>query len=161
MDESTSIDAVLFDLDGTLHFGDKEELFARMSAIAEQLGSGISEDEIREVCKLSDYLDEHLMVNYHNQRMPNRRITEDTFKQVNDGISGSYDNHFYTADGAKRENIAAVKASGKAVGLVTTRGNTSRDRLLVHHDLRDTFDVIVGRGDAKLRNRTRNQYPTH
>jgi len=151
LDESTSVDAVLFDLDGTLHFGDKDELHARLLSIATELGSNFSEDEIRQFGNRSDYPEMRtLMVAEHNRRFPGAQITEAKFQEANNAVSGSYDNMFYTADGAAT-TIQALKNSGKAVGLVTTRGNTSRDRLLTHHQFDGLFDVIVGRGDAEQR----------
>ena len=52
---------------------------------------------------------------------------------------------------ANLATIEKLKTSGKATGLVTTRGNKSRDRLLTHHGFDGLFDVIVGRGDAERR----------
>lgn len=151
LDESTSVDAVLFDLDGTLHFGDKDELFARLSAIALDLRSEFSEDEIREFGNRSDYPEmRKLMVDEHNRRFPDNQITEEEFQEANDAVSGSFDSMFYTADEAV-ETIEALRDSGKSTGLVTTRGNKSRDRLLTHHGFDGLFDVIVGRGDCEQR----------
>lgn len=151
LDESTSVDAVLFDLDGTLHFGDKDELFARLSAVALDLRSEFSEDEIREFGNRSDYPEmRKLMVSEHNRRFPDNQITEEEFQEANDAVSGSFDSMFYTADEAV-ETIEALRDSGKATGLVTTRGNKSRDRLLTHHGFDGLFDVIVGRGDCEQR----------
>ncbi len=151
LDESTSIDAVLFDLDGTLHFGDKDELFARLSAVAVELGSGFSDEEIKDFGNRSDYIEmRSLMVAEHNRRFPQNQITEEQFQAANDTVSGTLDHMFYTATGAV-SSIQALRNSGKSTGLVTTRGNKSRDRLLAHHGLDGLFDVIVGRGDAELR----------
>ena len=151
LDESTSIDAVLFDLDGTLHFGDKEELFARLANININLHTDFTDLEIREFGNRSDYLEmRRLMVDEINKRFPKAQITEEEFQEVNDRLSGEFDHYFYTADGAI-ETINALKKSGKLVGLVTTRGNKSRDRLLAHHEMDGLFDVIVGRGDSNER----------
>src|SRR5579862_3593583 len=151
LDESRSVDAILFDLDGTLHFGDKEELFARLSSVATMLRSEFTEDEIREFGNRSDYTEMRtLMVNEHNRRFPEAAITEEEFQEANDTVSGSFDHMFYTADEAVT-TIEKLKDSGKATGLVTTRGNKSRDRLLTHHGFDGLFDVIVGRGDAERR----------
>lgn len=151
LDESTSVDAVLFDLDGTLHFGDKEELSKRLSAVAADLGSGFSGEEIREFGDRSDYTEMRaLMVAEHNRRFPENQITEDKFDSANDAVSGAFDDMFYTADEAAA-TIEKLRATGKATGLVTTRGNKSRDRLLTHHGFDGLFDVIVGRGDAGQR----------
>lgn len=151
LDEAKSVDAVLFDLDGTLHFGDKDELFARLSAIAVDLRSGFTEDEIREFGNRSDYTEMRaLMVKEHNRRFPESKITEDEFQEANDAVSGSFDHFFYTADEAV-STIDQLRSTGKATGLVTTRGNKSRDRLLSHHGFDGLFDVIVGRGDAERR----------
>jgi len=151
LDESTSVDAVLFDLDGTLHFGDKEELFARLSVIATDMRSGFSDDEIREFGNRSDYTEMRaLMVAEHNRRFPENQITQDEFQEANDAVSGTLDSMFYTADGAV-STLQTLRESGKATGLVTTRGNKSRDRLLTHHGFDGLFDVVVGRGDAERR----------
>lgn len=151
LDEGKSVDAVLFDLDGTLHFGDKDELHARLSAVAAELRSGFSEADIHEFGARSDYLEMRaLMVAEHNRRFPATPITEDIFQEVNDAVSGSFDDMFYAADEAVT-TIERLKASGKATGLVTTRGNKSRDRLLAHHGFDELFDVVVGRNDAELR----------
>lgn len=148
LDESTSIDAVLFDLDGTLHFGDKDELFARLSAVAVDLRSEFTEEEIREFGNRSDYTEMRaLMVVEHNRRFPENQITEEDFQEANDAVSGSFDHFFYTADEAVT-TIEKLKNSGKRTGLVTTRGNKSRDRLLALHGINEAFDVIVGRNDA-------------
>jgi adenylosuccinate lyase len=151
LDESKSVDAVLFDLDGTLHFGDKDELFARLSAIAVNLRSEFTDEEVREFGSRSDYTEMRaLMVAEHNRRFPEAKITEDEFQEANDAVSGTFDDMFYTADEAVT-TIEKLKTSGKATGLVTTRGNKSRDRLLTHHGFDGLFDVIVGRGDAERR----------
>ena len=151
LDESTSIDAVLFDLDGTLHFGDKDELFGRLSAVATDLGSDFSAEEITEFGNRSDYTEMRtLMVAEHNRRYPENQITEQQFQAANDAVSGTLDHLFYTAAGAI-DAIQAVRESRKATGLVTTRGNKSRDRLLTHHRFDGLFDVIIGRGDAEQR----------
>ncbi len=151
LDESTSVDAVLFDLDGTLHFGDKEELFARLSAIAVDLRSGFTDEEIREFGNRSDYTEMRaLMVAEHNRCFPDSQITEDEFQEANDAVSGSFDHFFYTADEAV-STIEKLKDAGKQTGLVTTRGNKSRDRLLELHGIDQAFDVIVGRNDAERR----------
>ncbi len=151
LDESKSIDAILFDLDGTLHFGDKDELFARLSAIAADLRSGFTEEEIREFGDRSDYTEMRaLMVAEHNRRFPDNQVTEEEFQEANDAVSGSFDHMFYAANEAVR-TIETVRESGKATGLVTTRGNKSRDRLLAYHGFEDLFDIIVGRNDCERR----------
>jgi adenylosuccinate lyase len=151
LDEGKSVDAVLFDLDGTLHFGDKDELFARLSSVAADLRSEFTEEEIREFGNRSDYTEMRaLMVAEHNRRFPDSQITEDDFQEANDTVSGSFDDMFYAADEAV-STIEKIKESGKVTGLVTTRGNNSLHRLLTHHSFDGLFDVIVGRGDAERR----------
>jgi adenylosuccinate lyase len=151
LDESTSVDAVLFDFDGTLHFGDKDELHARLSAIAVDLRSEFTEEEIREFGNRSDYTEmRKLMVEEHNRRYPENQISEDEFQEANDAISGSLDHYFFAADEAVT-TIDQLRSSGKATGLVTTRGNKSRDRLLKHHGFDVLFDTIVGRNDCEQR----------
>ncbi|OGL30338.1 hypothetical protein A3D14_02715 [Candidatus Saccharibacteria bacterium RIFCSPHIGHO2_02_FULL_47_12] len=151
LDESTSIDAVLFDLDGTLHFGDKDELFARLSAISIDLRSGFTDKEILEFGNRSDFVEMRaLMVTEHNRKFPEAQITEEEFQEANDAVSGTFDHMFYASDDAAT-TIYKLRASGKATGLVTTRGNKSRDRLLAHHGFDELFDIIVGGGDAVRR----------
>lgn len=151
LDESTSVDTVLFDFDGTLHFGDKDELFSRLSAIAAELGSAFSAEEITEFGNRSDYTEmRSLMVVEHNRRFPGNQITEEQFQAANDAVSGTLDHLFYTSAWATLA-INAIRESGKKTGLVTTRGNKSRDRLLTHHGFGGLFDVIIGRGDAEQR----------
>lgn len=151
LDESTSVDAVLFDLDGTLHFGDKEELFARLLAVATDLRSKFTDEEIRQFGNRSDYTEMRaLMVAEHNKRFPESQVSEDDFQQANDAVSGTLDSMFYTAEEAVT-TVQILKESGKSTGLVTTRGNKSRDRLIAHHGFDGLFDVVVGRGDAEHR----------
>jgi adenylosuccinate lyase len=151
LDESTSIDVVLFDLDGTLHFGDKAELFERLSAVATDLRSEFTADEIQGFGDRSDYKEMRtMMVTEHNKRYPENQITEDQFEAANDAVSGSFDHLFTTTDRAA-QTIQTIRDSGKKTGLVTTRGNKSRDRLLMHHGFNGLFDVIVGRNDVEPR----------
>lgn len=151
LDESTSIDAVLLDFDGTLNFGDKDELFARLSAITAELKSGFTEEEIKVFGDRSDFRQmQDLMIAEHNRRFPNNTISRKVFREVNDSISGVFDHHFYTTD-VGIEAIEKVRRSGKKIGLATTRGNMSRDRLLALHGLTELFDVIVGRDDVDRR----------
>ncbi len=155
LDESTSIDAVLFDFDGTLHFGDKDELHARLFAISEELRSGFTIDEIKEFGNRSDYTEMRaLMVAEHNRRHADLQVTEDIFEGINREISnpeyGRFDHHFRTAKDAVK-HITAVRGSGKKTGLVTTRGANSLPRLLKLHGLEDLFDVQINRTDSKQR----------
>lgn len=151
LDESTSIDAVLFDFDSTLHFGDKDELFARLQAISKGLGSDFTDEEIRGFGARSDYLEmKKMMVTEHNRRFPLNQVTEEQFQEQNDAVSGTFDNLLRPADNAV-ETISAIRESGKKTGLVTTRGNKSLGRLLVHHGLDTSFDTVVGRNDCAER----------
>lgn len=151
LDESTSIDAVLFDFDGTLHFGDKEELFARLDAITKSLHMNLTSEEIREIGDRSDFREmRSLLANEYNRRYPHTPITEADIQAANDAVSGSFDNMFYAADDALL-SIESIRASGKKTGLVTTRGNKSRDRLLRHHRFEELFDEVIGRDDAERR----------
>ncbi len=155
LDESTSIDAVLFDFDGTLHFGDKDELHARLFAISEELRSEFTMDEIKAFGNRSDYTEMRaLMVAEHNRRHPDLQVTEDIFEGINREISnpeyGRFDHYFHTAKDAA-EHITAVRESGKKTGLVTTRGANSLPRLLRLHGLEDLLDVQINRTDSKQR----------
>ena len=151
LDESRSVDAILFDFDSTLHFGDKDELFARLTAISNNLGLNFSSEEIRLFGSRSDFREmKKLMIESHNAKFPNDTITDDILQQQNDIISGSFDHLLYPAENAVKI-IDKIRATGKKTGLVTTRGNTSLERLLNHHGLADSFDVIVGRNDSNER----------
>jgi len=91
-----------------------------------------------------------LMVTAYNQRHPENTTTEDDFQATNDTISGAFDDRFVLGDGAK-EMLEALKASGKKIGVITTRGRKSLGRLLELYGLKDTFDVIVNRDDTEER----------
>lgn len=155
LDESTSVDAVLLDFDGTLHFGDKDELHARLDAISGALKSDFTPEEILEFGNRSDYTEMRaLMVAEHNRRYPDNPLTEGVFERQNRVFSndtyGQFDSHFKTAENAVKI-LEAVRNSGKLLGLVTTRGANSLPRLLRRHGLAEIFDVEVNRTDTRLR----------
>ncbi|MDP3994456.1 MAG: HAD-IA family hydrolase [bacterium] len=149
LDEAKSVDAVLFDFDGTLHFGDKDELIARLRYISEKMNLGFTSDEINEFGNRTDWREmKQLMVVVFNQRHPAGTITEEEFQTTNDTISGAFDDRFVLGKGAK-ETLEALKASGKKIGVVTTRGRKSLERLLELYGIKDTFDVVVNRDDTQ------------
>lgn len=150
LDESTSIDAVLFDLDDTLHFGVKDEVIAKLTHIFGEFESGFSEEEIKEYSKIHDFSKMvEAMVAEHNVRSP-RKLTVDDFMAANGKVTGSFDHLFYAPPESK-EVIQTVRDSGKVTGLVTTRGPISLGRVLDLHGFSDSFDVIIGGGDVKRR----------
>ena len=151
LDESTSIDAVFFDLDDTLHFGAKDEVVAKLTTIFGEFESGFSDEEIAEFAKMHDFKNMvKAMVTEHNLRVGARKLTVEDFDQVNARVTGSFDHLFYAPKESK-EVIRKIRESGKATGLVTTRGSMSLDRVLDLHGFSDLFDVIVGGGDVKRR----------
>lgn len=150
LDESTSIDAVLFDLDDTLHFGVKDEVIAKLTHIFGEFESGFSEEEIKEFSKVHDFNKMvQAMVAEHNVRSP-RKLTVEDFMEANGKVTGSFDHLFYAPPESK-EVIQTVRDSGKVTGLVTTRGPISLGRVLDLHGFSDSFDVIIGGGDVKRR----------
>ncbi len=150
LDESTSIDAVLFDLDDTLHFGVKDEVIAKLTHIFGEFESGFSEEEIKEYSKIHDFNKMvEAMVAEHNVRSSNKLTVED-FMTANGKVTGSFDHMFYAPPESK-EVIQTVRDSGKVTGLVTTRGPISLGRVLDLHGFSDSFDVIIGGGDVKRR----------
>ncbi len=150
LDESTSIDAVLFDLDDTLHFGVKDEVIAKLTHIFGEFESGFSEEEIKDYSKIHDFSKMvEAMVAEHNVRS-STKLTVDDFMTANGRVTGSFDHMFYAPTESK-EVIQTVRESGKVTGLVTTRGPVSLGRVLDLHGFSDSFDVIIGGGDVKRR----------
>jgi adenylosuccinate lyase len=150
LDESKSIDAVFFDLDDTLHFGVKDEVVAKLTHIFGEFETGFSDDEIAEYAKMHDFKKMvEVMVAAHNTRS-SRQLTVEDFNEVNARVTGTFDHLFYAPKESK-EVIHTVRESGKATGLVTTRGPVSLDRVLDLHGFSDLFDVVVGGGDVKRR----------
>jgi HAD superfamily hydrolase (TIGR01549 family) len=151
LDEAKSVDAVLFDFDGTLHFGDKDELIARLTEISSRMNMNFTPEQIQEFGNRSDYKEmRRLMVEAYNQTHSDTPTTEDQFTVINNQVSGTFDDRFRLADGAK-EMMETLKASGKKLGLVTTRGSNSLPRLLSMYGIADYFDIIVNRDDTKER----------
>jgi adenylosuccinate lyase len=145
LDASRAIRAVLFDFDSTLHFGDKEELQARLEEISKQLNLGFTSAEIREFGDRSDYKEmRRLMVQAYNLKHAGAPITEEQFEAVGRQVSGTLDHHFYTADFAVAL-LQILKRRGIKTGLVTTRGAHSLPRLLALHGMAELFDVIINR----------------
>lgn len=145
------IKAVLFDFDQTLHFGDKGELYARLTAISAALGSGFSEEEIKEFGNRSDYREmKTLMVNAHNKKHTDKHITEETFQNENDKVTGVFDHLLYLEPQA-RELLSLLKENKWKLGLVSTRGAQSLKRILKGYGIVDYFDVIISRDDTTKR----------
>ncbi len=145
------IKAVLFDFDQTLHFGDKDELFARLTAINVALRSGFSEEEIKEFGNRSDYKEMRaLMVEAHNKKHQHVQVTEEQFTEENNKVSGTLDHHFILAPHAI-PLLSFLKEKGIKLGLVTTRGSNSLPRLLEKHGIAKYFDAIISRDDTAER----------
>lgn len=146
LDESTSIYAVGFDLDGTLHFGDKEELYARITAISEGLKLALTEDDIQQICALSRFpAMKELMVRLHNEKGVST-ITANMVQAMNDSVTGQFDDRFYAAPHAV-ETLKKLRKSGKGLYLATQRGPNSLPRVMRQHGFDDLFDVVVGGND--------------
>lgn len=151
LDEAKSIDAILFDFDGTLNFGDKEELIARLTSISSNMNLDFTEEEIREFGNRSDWREMRtLMVTAYNRKTADKTITETQFQAANDAVSGEFDGKFRLGEDAK-EMLKALKTSGKKIGIVTTRGKKSLERLLKSYGIGDMVDVIVSRDDIDRR----------
>ncbi len=151
LDEANGVDAVLFDFDGTLQVGEKEELHARLAEISDRMGMGFSPEEIAEFGDRSDYREmKQLMVNRYNLQHPEAQVTEDQFQEVNNQVSGTFDDRLRLADGAV-ETLEALRAAGKKTGIITTRGSNSLPRILNNYGITDLFDVIVNRDDVARR----------
>jgi len=147
LDDLLKMDAVLFDFDNTLQRGDKEELYTRLNAISEQMQMGYILVEIMQFGCRSDYKEmRRLMVEGYNRR-GERKITEAEFDLVNKRVSGTFDDKFYLADGAK-ELLEYLHTQEYKIGLVTTRGSNSLPRLLERHGIRHYFHVVVNRDDC-------------
>lgn len=145
------IQAVLFDFDGTLHFGDKTELHCRLEEISLRLDLGFTDDELRAFGDRSDYREmSALMVQAFNAKATGRTIDDAEFQRVNKEVSGLFDEHFVLAPWA-RELLMTLRASGIKTALVTTRGSNSLPRLLKHHGIAHLFDVVVSRDDCHER----------
>ena len=145
------LDAVLFDFDNTLQVGDKDELYARLEAIAKQLDMQFTPEEIQEFGNRSDYREmRHLMVREYNAKNPETPLTEEQFQETNQQISGQFDDRFRLANGT-RELLDYLRNQGYKIGLVTTRGSNSLSRLLAMHGIHEAFDVVVNRDGCKER----------
>lgn len=150
LDPAKKFDAILFDFDNTLNFGDKDELQARLSEIARRLGMDFTEDEIREFGNRSDYREmRRLMVEEHTRRNSDSVLSQAEFDEIGNQVSGSLDHFFYLGDYVI-EGLNKLRAEGKKLGLVSTRGPNSLPRLLKMHGLEDMFDAVVyvGRGSG-------------
>ncbi|GEM_PF-991546 len=149
LNDMLNIDAVLFDFDNTLQQGDKEELYTRLMAISEQMQMGYTSADIVHFGNRSDYKEmRKLMVQEYNKKQEMRKITEADFDFVNKRVSGTFDDKFYLAEGAK-ELLHYLRIQEYKIGLVTTRGSNSLPRLLQIHDIGKYFDVVVNRDDCK------------
>lgn len=149
--EMGRVQAVLFDFDQTLHFGDKAELQCRLEAINERLSLGFTAAEISVFGDRSDYREMRAaMVSAFNARQTDRSIDERTFQSANDAVSGTFDHHFQLAEHAL-ELLEVLRSTGRKTGLVTTRGSNSLPRLLNKHGIANHFDVVISRDDCKER----------
>ena len=139
-----SIDGVLFDLDDTLNYGDKDELNVRLRILATNLGLACNAEDIMLACKESDFerMYPHLMRNFH--RDPELTIEE--LKGYNDELSGNYD-YLFSLDHGAVGLLDYLKQEGKTMGIVTSRSKKSALRVTKRHGIRSYFEAIVGRDD--------------
>lgn len=143
LDWRSGIDAVLFDLDDTLVFGDKQELAARMEAIGQDLQADITADEFSALMRTNGWsATVEAFVKAHNSKHPDQTLTKDQFLDSNRKISGSFDHMLTIAEGA-HELLDNLDRKGKKKALVTARGPSSLPRVLDLHDLSNRFDVTV------------------
>ncbi len=147
LDDSHAIDAVLFDFDGTLQIGDKDALFAQLSAINTGLNLGFSDEQIIEFGRRSDYSEmRRMMVEAFNASNPQNSTTEEEFQAENDKVTGKFDHLIRLAENTK-EVLEALRKSGKRMGIVTTRGAQSFNRLLESHGIKEYFEVVITKSD--------------
>lgn len=144
LDESKSVDAVLFDLDDTLHFGVKDEVRAKLAHIFAGFDSGFSDERIAEYAKMHNFREmRDLMIADHNDRNPNNKITTEDFDAASRETTGMFD-HLLHAPKESKEVINLLKNAGKLVGLVTTRGGNTLDHVLELHGFTGLFDSVFG-----------------
>ena len=83
-------------------------------------------------------------------RVNRTQITEGDFQEVNDSVSGQFDDRFKLAEGTG-DLLGYLKENQYPLGLVTTRGAKSLARLLEKYEIKDSFKVIVSRADCAER----------
>ena len=155
------ISAVLFDFDGTLQEGDKDELYARLNEISSRLKLGLTEEEVRQIgLSTPDYREMRAqMVLRGNELNPGRNLTEEEFQRINVEVSGTFDDRFYLSEGTI-ETLQFLRNGNYSVGLVTTRGGNSLPRLLERHGIVKYFGkAVVCRDNCK--DRKPNPEPLH
>lgn len=142
---------VLFDFDGTLQVGDKEELHKRLSEVSRRMDLGLDEATILEIGRSTpDYKEMRAaIVRVAKELNPVMDITEENFQRVNVQVSGSFDDSFYLMPGA-RETLDYLVGKYD-LGLVTTRGGVSLPRLLERHGLKSYFRAVVCRDNCEAR----------
>ncbi len=151
LDDAHAIDAVLFDFDNTLQFGDKEELAARMKEISLRMGLFFSDEEIIEIGNRSDWKEMvKIMARMHSEKSSENPITEEEIEAVNKEVSGTLD-HYFTLSEDTVEMLETLKKSGKKMGIVTTRRINSLMRSLKRYDIEKYFDVIITRDNVDRR----------
>ena len=145
---------VLFDLDGTLQTGDKEELAARLQAICAKMEIPVSISDINHCKTLSCWREMKTYIQgawSGSAGIPGlTAFTEDDFEAQNKKISGTLDHHFKPMVNAL-STLRFLKANGFKTGIVTTRGSKSALRLIESHGFEDLIDVVVTRDDCKER----------
>ncbi len=150
LDWRHGIDGVLFDLDDTLVFGDKQELAARVGAIAEDLEADISPEDLAVILKINGWTATiEGFVKFHNDKHPDQLISVDQFTTSNKKVSGNFDHMLTLADdvGVLLDNL---DSKGKKKAIVTQRGPNSLPRVLELFDLTRRFDATVHGSEAKV-----------
>ncbi len=144
------VQAVLFDFDNTLQLGDKQELRKRLKSIIMDLSLWITEEEMGDVYKLSDYREMRaMMVRLAAEHWV--EVTENDIQASNNTVTWNFDNEFYLDEWSK-ELIELLNKNNIAVWIISTRWNQSLMRLIQSvHDIWDTIDVVFGRDDVTKR----------
>jgi adenylosuccinate lyase len=143
LDWRLGIDGALFDLDDTLVLGDKVEMAARMSAIAEDLQADISPEELTDILKINGWsATTEGFVKFHNDKHPDQLITLEQFTKSNDAFSGSF-NHLLSLANDVDTLLDNLDRFGMKKAIVTQRGPKSLPKVLAQFGLDKRFDNVV------------------
>ncbi len=137
-----SIDGVVFDLDDTLHTGNKEELKTRLIIASSQMGLSCTEEDIELACEQSDF--ERMYPFLVRSYTGTEEMTYEKVREHNSKFSGKFDYMFRLCDGAI-EVLDYLKEKGKKMAIVTSRSRRSAKRLTDLHGITDYFVTIIGR----------------
>ncbi len=87
------------------------------------------------------------MVEAFNAANPQNPKTEEEFQAENDKVTGRFDHLIRLADDSK-DVLKALRNSGKRMGIVTTRGAQSFNRLLESHGIKEYFEVVITKSES-------------